>query len=1647
MRSKAIFVALLALAFAAQGASVSQEEAILAARAWAEKGEALGACIGSGVYGATTHATTNGAPFYAVRMYGGGTVFMTSDTEMEPVIAFTDSGVDFSEIDRKSPLWALINRDVSERRAELDAKPVVLLKVAKAPAAESAAAAAVSDTEAKWAALIARGEELSQYKPLLMAASPRSAAPGDLRVKPLLKSTWDQSVAGGDDEIANPLACYNYYTPKDASGTIDEGNAGNAVCGCVATAMGQVMFYHRHPAAAAVPDAPGSCWFGATKLPGLVVSGEAYDWDAMVASPGEAEGEKARKAIGLLTSDAGRAVGMNYTDEESGALMVDAAKALGSVFGYGQSVYAGFKSMGSASASPTFGRVILSNIDAGYPVMLGISGAGGHAICADGYGYQGGVAYVHLNMGWSGRYNVWYNLPNIKAGGLAFNVVDDATYNIIPAGAGLGVMSGRVVDDEGAAIAAAEVSVYKAGTDSLVTQLVTSAYGVWGAALPAGTYDLAIVDAEKTRRDELLSVSLAAPKPVEDEVSWRNPDGTIGKAKYAMVQSKADMGNSWGNDVVLSYPSVRIVVGAETKTYTSLDGAIEGARAVAAAGKVPELEIMRPTELSADATIDFDCVLRAATGDETSKVVNRPNGAALTVASGASLVISNCDVQVTGKVPLIAEAGGKIFVGPSFSAERVASNDAFGFNVVGCVDADLAVECKVATIAGDVFGMATTDDPAALATSVVRLYATFDENREVRGSLVEVSAGKYRLVWATAPVPVESSVGYYVTAAGETNAFAKVDSLFASFENARLAGLLPSSPEIVVIGRDENGLSRNIDVDGFALKIRGEGGAFVSAAETSHITVTNGGSLDMEKVIVADHEGGAFIRIADGGAMTLGSGATITNLVHSAPPSTKDYSPIMVLSGGTLSLETGSKIVGCDAAGAGCRGGGVYVDGGGTIELAGGSIVGCKANMYGGGVYVANAEANVVVSGASVVRGNTDKNGTNDIHFAALGSKISVTRTAAGGSMGIKYSKGDGNAEGFAFATVAALASAHDREATAEAFFSDASSERVAEVDGTEIKWAAAATEDGGLSPIDQTDSAAMALAVAKVEYPAGFDAFPSPSYWESAQDAFMSLDGADGTATVTMLKDDWFNADVAVRCSVTLAAEGGARTLRRLGDASIGVASGASLIVSKNITFTDVVTAMPATVPYFVVSGGSLVLDGATITDITAYGRFASAVVVTDNGLLTVRGGAKIANYTNSYVYTSDRTGYAGAILANAATVVLEDCTIVDCTANRTGGVCVDNGGVVKVSGAATVSDNATPEGNYANLTVAASSEILLTGKLTGKIGVRRDVAADRVVFGRVDDAFSGSDADLVASAMNFVSDDFDSYGLAVRADDGATLLVWFSRLGDADTYTDANGVEYRLVSDASVPFPVDKPIGENFTYSGEEQTGVASGRGYALSGVAAATAAGSYTATARLKSGYVWSDDTTGDVKVTWKIAKAVYDLSGVTFEDQTFVYDGEPKEIAITGELPEGVTVEYVYPDGNFWTQPGEYTVIARFTGDDNYEPIPDMTATLTIEADEPQPPGPDDDPAQPVDVAFSAISQDGTTWALTVTTIVEKCWYSLFETNSLSGGFVIDEAEPVERRQATADDVPGMKFERPHNGAALFWRVVAEPEDAH
>ena len=108
----------------------------------------------------------------------------------------------------------------------------------------------------------------------------------------------------------------------------------------------------------------------------------------------------------------------------------------------------------------------------------------------------------------------------------------------------------------------------------------------------------------------------------------------------------------------------------------------------------------------------------------------------------------------------------------------------------------------------------------------------------------------------------------------------------------------------------------------------------------------------------------------------------------------------------------------------------------------------------------------------------------------------------------------------------------------------------------------------------------------------------------------------------------------------------------------------------------------------------------------------------------------------------------------------------------------------------------------------------------------------------------------------------------------------------------------------------------------------------------------AGTYDVTAVITcDGY-----ETERITTTVTINRAKYNMENVKFESKEVVYNGKSHFIEIAGQLPEGVSAPTYYINGNKLsgvTDAGEYRVTAVFTINDvNYEPVPDMEATLNI-----------------------------------------------------------------------------------------------------
>lgn len=411
---------------------------------------------------ATPQADASGNTlYYIVPLTGGGFVLAAGDDAVEPILAFSATGA--SKAASSGPLAYYATNDLSQRLG------------AAGQTDRTAADAPAPTAKAKWDALLDAASSPAADRP---QGKTSIAA---VMVSPLLTTKW------GQDNDADGTPTYNLATPTVTGGA-------RTLTGCVATALAQLIAFHKHPTQGVGTasqtirvcqtcsgSTPGSCASTSVPLKGGNGAGGAYDFDAMPAVPGTSTTSPQRAMISALMADAGAVSHMDYATCFSGAWQWYAAAGLTSVFGYGNAVWNVGGPSGSYSMTADQYRLILNaNLDAGLPVLVTMTAQAdnsGHEVVADGYGYDGFTPYHHLNMGWNGQDDVWYNLPIVSTDTAKFNLIWTLVFNVYKTGTGE-IVSGRITDAAGAALSGVQVSAHPAAGGEGWTA-VTNANGIY----------------------------------------------------------------------------------------------------------------------------------------------------------------------------------------------------------------------------------------------------------------------------------------------------------------------------------------------------------------------------------------------------------------------------------------------------------------------------------------------------------------------------------------------------------------------------------------------------------------------------------------------------------------------------------------------------------------------------------------------------------------------------------------------------------------------------------------------------------------------------------------------------------------------------------------------------------------------------------------------------------------------------------------------------------------------------------------------------------------------------------------------------------------------------------------------------------------
>ena len=214
----------------------------------------------------------------------------------------------------------------------------------------------------------------------------------EIVVSPLLyrdgeENLWQQSGLNGGTATADK--CYNKFCPLK--------NGRRTIVGCLAVAMGQLMWYWQWPKIAIMEDDDENTFI------------REYNWDYMPAQLQSNTPIEYIDMVANLLHDVGVSINMDYGVNSSTAYYNQIAGSLRSTFGYNTS-----NMTDRISNNVKWLNMLKENLQKGYPVLYSGSVPGqnvGHQFVLDGYNSSD---MFHINYGWGTGWNGYFMLDTMN---------------------------------------------------------------------------------------------------------------------------------------------------------------------------------------------------------------------------------------------------------------------------------------------------------------------------------------------------------------------------------------------------------------------------------------------------------------------------------------------------------------------------------------------------------------------------------------------------------------------------------------------------------------------------------------------------------------------------------------------------------------------------------------------------------------------------------------------------------------------------------------------------------------------------------------------------------------------------------------------------------------------------------------------------------------------------------------------------------------------------------------------------------------------------------------------------------------------------------------------------------------------------------
>ncbi|MGA2093007.1 MAG: C10 family peptidase [Sedimentisphaerales bacterium] len=354
---------------------------------------------------------------YVIELEPEGFIITSADTNIDPILGYSFEGKFPFEESKQNVLLHLVKWDVDARSKVMNSKSEEIETL-------------VQSNNTLWDSYSSSATSLVDT----LASTTQWPDPDLYGYEGWITTEWDQ------------VSPYNKFCP------LSPVNNRRCYVGCVATAASQIINYWKYPGTVSFKKRSsiiGGDGYVSNAREKDIMTGEWYyaifsidddysdldfpSFDELNSKMTIMNYDNSEDEIAYLCFAAGIKFGTNYTySEGSGAALTPSAYTNG--FDYGSA-------RGKNFLWSIYKDTVIENIKKGWPVNIGIGKglfSNGHSVILDGYKSTG---EFHVNLGWGGTANFWYDLPIIDttkvpdppgAGSYYFDTIKTIVYDICP---------------------------------------------------------------------------------------------------------------------------------------------------------------------------------------------------------------------------------------------------------------------------------------------------------------------------------------------------------------------------------------------------------------------------------------------------------------------------------------------------------------------------------------------------------------------------------------------------------------------------------------------------------------------------------------------------------------------------------------------------------------------------------------------------------------------------------------------------------------------------------------------------------------------------------------------------------------------------------------------------------------------------------------------------------------------------------------------------------------------------------------------------------------------------------------------------------------------------------------------------------------